>query len=96
MQMIGKLTENDKADWPQLPVNFYFPTVWNNCMLKHVGKYVANIWDCLKEALKEAQAQSVAEAQRQNITMIKRQCWQSCASEDRHLPGEKESEGSVG
>ena len=56
---------------PRLPVDFVFPTFGSNeapmreASIKHVDKYVASIWDRLRTALWEAQAQSMAEA-----------CWQ--------------------
>ena len=56
---------------PRLPVNFVFPTIGSNkapmreASAKHVDVYVASIWDRLRTALWEAQAQSTADA-----------CWQ--------------------
>ena len=56
---------------PRLPVNFFFPTISSNEALmrevstKHVDIYIASIWDILRTALWEAQAQSMAEP-----------CWQ--------------------
>ena len=56
---------------PKLPVNFYFPTLRSaegpgrGTSTKCVDKYVAIVRDHLKTALQEAQAQSMAEAQRQ-------------------------------
>ena len=56
---------------PRLPVNFVFPTIGSNkapmreASAKHVDVYVASIWDRLRTALWEAQAQSTAEACRQ-------------------------------
>ena len=56
---------------PRLPVDFYFPTIRSTEVPKratsaqHVDEYVANVRDHLKTALQEAQAQSMAEAQRQ-------------------------------
>ena len=53
---------------PRLPVNFVFPTVGSNeaptreASAKHVGVYVASVWDRLRTALWEVQAQSMAEA----------------------------------
>ena len=63
---------------PRLPVDFFFPTVGSNeapmreASTKHVDKYVAFIWDRLRTALWEAQAQSTAEACRPNGTMTER------------------------
>ena len=57
--------------WPRLPVNFVFPTIGSNEALtreafaKHVDVYVASVWDRLRTALQEAQAQLMAEACRQ-------------------------------
>ena len=104
MWMIGKLGEDEKANWPghlaeivhaynatqsammeysphylmfghrpRLPVNFYFPTLksaevpkWGtSTSAKQVDEYLATVWDCLRAALQEAQAQPMAEAQRQ-------------------------------
>ena len=102
MQMIRKLGEDKKADWPghlaeivhaysaawsavmeysphylmfghrpRLLVNFYFPTLRNaevprRCAsTKHVDKYIATVWDLLRAAPQEVNAQSTAEAQRQ-------------------------------
>ena len=102
MQMIGKLGEDEKADWPghlaeivhaynttqstvmgysphylmfgcrpRLPVNFYFPTLRSAEVPKqgtstwHVYQYIATVRDQLIATLQEAQAQSMAEAQRQ-------------------------------
>ena len=128
MWMIGKLGEDEKADWPghlaeivhaynstwsavmgysphylmfgcrpRFPVNFYFPTVrtaevpkWG-ASTKHVDEYVATVWDCLRAAPQEAQAQSMAEAQRQkwyydqNIWHHRFETWQSCPSQGRCL-----------
>ena len=56
---------------PRLPVIFYFPTLRSAEVLKRgtstkcVDEYVATVWDHLKVTLQEAQAQSMAEAQRQ-------------------------------
>ena len=56
---------------PRLPVNFVFPTVGSNeapmreASTKYVDVYVASIWDRLRTALWEVQAQSMAEACRQ-------------------------------
>ena len=53
---------------PRLPVNFVFPTIGINEALtrgtsaKHVDMYIASIWDRLRTALWEAQAQSTTEA----------------------------------
>ena len=56
---------------PRLPVDFYFPTLrstevpgWGTSTW-HVDKYITTVWDQLRAALQEAQAQSTAEAQRQ-------------------------------
>ena len=102
MQMIGKLGEDEKANWPnhlaeivhaynttrsavtgysphylmfgcrpKLPVDFYFPTLRSAEVPRqgtsawHVDEYIATVRDCLRAALQEAQAQSMAEAQRQ-------------------------------
>ena len=54
--------------WPRLPVNFVFPTVGSNkapmreASAKCVDEYVASVWDILRTALWEAQAQSMVEA----------------------------------
>ena len=53
---------------PRLLVDFFFPTIGSSqapmreASTKHVDKYVASIWDRLRTALQEAQAQSMAEA----------------------------------
>ena len=53
---------------PRLPVDFFFPTIVNNeaptreASVKHVDEYVASVWDRLRTALWEAQAQSMTEA----------------------------------
>ena len=53
---------------PRLPVNFYFPTFRSaeaptrEASAKHVDEYMAAVWDQLRTALQEAQAQSTAEA----------------------------------
>ena len=99
MQMIGKLGENKKADWPlhlaekvhaynatcsavtgysphylmfgqspRLLVNFYFPTIGSSkaptreASTKHVDENITSVWERLRTALWEAQAQSTAEA----------------------------------
>ena len=57
--------------WSRLPVNFVLPTIGSNeapmreASAKHVDVYVASVWDRLRTALQEAQAQSMAEAHRQ-------------------------------
>ena len=54
--------------WPRLPVNFVFPTVGSNeapmreASAKHVDVYLASVWDRLRTALWEVQAQSTVEA----------------------------------
>ena len=56
---------------PRLPVNFVFPTIDSNkapmreASAKHVDVYVASIWDRLRTALQEMQAQLMAETCRQ-------------------------------
>ena len=56
---------------PRLPVNFVFPTIGSNeapmkeASAKHVDVYVASIWDRLRIALLEVQAQSTVEAHQQ-------------------------------
>ena len=56
---------------PRLPVNFYFPTFRSKeaptreASTKHMDKYVASVWNWLRTALQEAQAQSTAEASQQ-------------------------------
>ena len=56
---------------PRLQVDFFFPTVGSNeapmreASAKCVDKYVASVWDRLRTALQEAQAQSMVEACRQ-------------------------------
>ena len=99
MQMIGKLGEDKKADWPshlaeilhtynathsavtgysphylmfgqwpRLPVDFYFPTIGSSeaptreASTKHVDDYVASVWERLRTALWQAEAQSTTEA----------------------------------
>ena len=99
MQMIGKLGEDKKADWPshlaeiehtynathsavtrysphylmfgwwpRLLVDFYFPTIGSSeapmreASAKHVDEYIASVWERLRTALLEVQAQSTAEA----------------------------------
>ena len=55
----------------RLPVNFYFPTLRSTegpgqgTSTRCVNKYVATVQDHLRATLQEAQAQSMAEAQRQ-------------------------------
>ena len=54
--------------WPRLLVNSVFPTIGSNeapmteVSTRHVDKYIASIWDRLRTALWEAQAQSTMEA----------------------------------
>ena len=56
---------------PRLQINFVFPTIGSNeapmreASAKHVDVYVASVWDRLRTALWEVQAQSMAEACRQ-------------------------------
>ena len=53
---------------PSIPVDFFFPIIGSNeaptreASAKHVDEYVASVWDRLRTALWEAQAQSMAEA----------------------------------
>ena len=53
---------------PKLPVDFVFPTIGSNeapmreAYVKHVDKYIASVWDRLRTALWEVQAQSMAKA----------------------------------
>ena len=57
--------------WPRLPVDFVFPTIGSKeapmreASAKCVDMYIASIWDRLRTALQEAQAQSRVEACRQ-------------------------------
>ena len=57
--------------WPRLLVNFVFPIIGSNeapireASAKHVDVYIASIWDRLRTALQEVQAQSTAEAHQQ-------------------------------
>ena len=59
------------GQWPILLVDFVFPTVGSNkapmreASTKCVDMYIAPIWDRLRTALWEVQAQSTAEACRQ-------------------------------
>ena len=52
--------------WPRLLVDFVFPTVGSSdapmreASVKHVDEYVASVWDRLRTALWEVQAQSMA------------------------------------
>ena len=63
---------------PRLAVNFYFPTFrsaeapMREASAKCVDEYVATVQVQLRTALWEAQAQSMAEARRQNGTMTGR------------------------
>ena len=56
---------------PRLPVNFYFPTFRSTeapmieASAKHVDEYMATVWDWLRTAFWEVQAQLTAEARRQ-------------------------------
>ena len=58
---------------PRLPVNFYFPTFRTTAdpnggaSVWHVDEYIASVHEKLKAALREAQLQSKAEAQRQKL-----------------------------
>ena len=68
-QLLGTVhTDLMFGQWPRLPVNFVFSTVGSNevpmreASAKHVDKYVASIWDRLRTALWEVQAQSTTEA----------------------------------
>ena len=53
---------------PRLPVDFVFPPIGSNkapmreATAKHVDVYIVSIWDRLRTALWEAQAQSMVEA----------------------------------
>ena len=53
---------------PWLPVDFVFPTIGSNeapmrkASTKHVDAYIDSMWDRLRTALPEAQAQSTTEA----------------------------------
>ena len=53
---------------PRLPVDFVFPTIGSNeapiweASAKHVDMYITSIWDRLRTALQEAQAQLMVEA----------------------------------
>ena len=51
---------------PRLPVDFYFPMLRSAEVPKcYASRYVATVQDWLRTTLQEAQAQSMAEAQRQ-------------------------------
>ena len=53
---------------PRLLVNFVFPTIGSSeapmreASIKHVDEYIASVWDRLRTALWEVQAQSMVEA----------------------------------
>ena len=59
------------GQWPRLLVHFVFPTIGSieaplrEASAKHMDVYIASVWDRLKTALWEGQAQSMAEACRQ-------------------------------
>ena len=61
---------------PRLPVDIHFPNLGSTevpkcgASTKCVDKYVATVWDQLRATLQEAQAQSMAEAERQNFTTM--------------------------
>ena len=56
------------GQWPRLPVDFVFPTVGSNeaptreASTRKVDTYIASVRDQLRSTLREAQAQSTAEA----------------------------------
>ena len=50
---------------PCLPIDFYFPMVWDMEKHQHVDYYIAELCEWLQEAFKEAQEQSTAEAEKQ-------------------------------
>ena len=64
---------------PRLPVDFVFPTIDSNeapmrkASAKHVDVYIASVWDRLRTALWEAQAQLMAEACQQKWWYYDRQ-----------------------
>ena len=66
MCMIGKLGEDKKADWPshlaEIVHTYNERGPMREAPAKHMDKYVPSIWDRLRTALWEAQAQSMAEA----------------------------------
>ena len=64
-------TVSDVWAQPKAPSPLYFPSLGSaevprrGASVRHVDEYIATVWDHLKAALPEAQAQSTAEAQRQ-------------------------------
>ena len=50
--------------WLCLPVNFYIPTIVSTEKHQCVDQYIAGLHELLHEAFKEAQAQSMSEAER--------------------------------
>ena len=66
------------GQWPRLPVDFVFPTIGSNeapvreASTMSVDVYIASVRDRLRSTLWEAQAQSTAEACRQNSTMTEK------------------------
>ena len=59
------------GQWSRLPVDFVFPTVCSSeaptreASTRKVDTYISSVRDQLRSALREAQAQSTAEAHRQ-------------------------------
>ena len=54
------------GQWPRLPVDFVFPTIGSSeASTRKMDTYVASVRDQLRSALREAQAQSTAEAHQQ-------------------------------
>ena len=90
--------------WPRLLVDFVFPTIGSNeaptreASAKHVDVYAASIWDRLRTALWEAQAQSMARSMQTETVLQKNrhseiETWQPGTSEGRCLEGKEKDQG---
>ena len=89
---------------PRLLVDFVFPTVGSNeapmreASAKHVDMYVASVWDRLRTALWEEEAQSMAEACRlkqyydREIDTVNLKPGDLVLSDDRCLEGKEEDQ----
>ena len=51
--------------WPHLPIDFYFPMITGMKKHQHVDHYIAELYEWLWGAFKEAQVQSTSEVERQ-------------------------------
>ena len=90
------------GQWPRLPVDFVFPTIGSSkaptreASTRKVDTHIASVWDWLRSALREVQAQSTAESMQTEVALWQKgrhcefEAWWPSTSEGRCLEGKEE------